>query len=58
MSQDRLAVHLQVDRYGDFLLTDAIRPAPDVPVVPRQGFRLDVYRDARAGITVPVIAAQ
>jgi hypothetical protein len=47
-----------VDRYGDFLLTDAIRPAPDVPVVPRQGFRLDVYRDASAGISVPVIAAQ
>ncbi len=58
MSQDRLAAHLLVDRYGDFLLTDAIRPAPDVPVVPRQGFRLDVFRDAKAGIAVPVLAAQ
>jgi hypothetical protein len=47
-----------VDRYGDFVLTDAIRPAPDVPVVPRQGFRVDVFRDARAGITLPVLAAQ
>jgi hypothetical protein len=58
VSTERLAAHLLVDRYGDFLLTDAIRPAPDVPVVPRQGFRLDVYRDRQAGIVVPVLAAQ
>jgi hypothetical protein len=58
VSHERLAAHLQVDRYGDFVLTDAIRPAPDVPVVPRQGFRLDVFRDARAGLAVPVLAAQ
>jgi hypothetical protein len=58
VSHDRLSAHLLVDRYGEFVLTDAIRPAPDVPVVPRQGFRLDVFRDARAGISVPVLAAQ
>jgi hypothetical protein len=52
-----LAAHLQVDRYGDFRLTDAIRPALRVPVVPRQGFRLDVYRDPQAGLRVPVLAA-
>jgi hypothetical protein len=46
-----------VDRYGDFLLTDAIRPALHLPVVPREGFRLDVYRDAQAGLRVPVLAA-
>jgi len=52
-----MADHLQVDRYGDFLLTDAIRPAPHLPVVPREGFRLDVYRDSRAQVEVPVLAA-
>jgi hypothetical protein len=52
-----LADHLKVARYGDFLLTDAIRPAPHVPVVPRQGYRRDVYRDARSGLEVPVLAA-
>jgi hypothetical protein len=52
-----LAAHLRVDRYGDFLLTDAIRPALGLPVVPRQGFRLDVYRDASAGLRIPVLAA-
>jgi hypothetical protein len=57
VNQDRLANHLLVDRYGDFLLTDAIRPAPHLPVVPREGFRLDVYRDKQARIEVPVIAA-
>jgi hypothetical protein len=46
-----------VDRYGDFRLTDAIRPAATVPVVPRQGYRRDVYRDAEAGLEVPVLAA-
>jgi hypothetical protein len=58
VSTDKLAAHIRVDRYGDFLLTAAIRPALNVPVVPRQGFRIDVYRDARAGLEVPVLAAQ
>jgi hypothetical protein len=53
----KLAAHLQVDRYGDFWLTEAIRPSLDLQVVPRQGFRLDTYRDVRAGIEVPVLAA-
>jgi hypothetical protein len=54
---EKLTTHLRVDRYGDFQLTDAIRPALHVPIVPRQGFRKDVYRDARAGLRVPVLAA-
>jgi hypothetical protein len=53
----RLADHPRVDRYGDFVLTDAIRPALHLPVVPREGFRLDVYREPQAGLEVPVIAA-
>jgi hypothetical protein len=57
VSRDSLATHLRVDRYGDFLLTDAIRPAPHLPVVPREGFRLDVHRDDKAGLRVPVLAA-
>lgn len=57
MSAEKLAAHLQVDRYGDFWMTDAIRPGPQLPVVPRQGFRIDVYRDAKAGLEVPVLAA-
>jgi hypothetical protein len=53
----QLAAHLQVDRYGDFTLTDAIRPALHLPVVPHEGFRLDVFRDPEAHLQVPVLAA-
>ena len=57
MTSDKLSAHLLVDRYGDFHLTDAIRPALDLPVVPREGFRIEVYHDRQAGIEVPVLAA-
>jgi len=57
VSHNQLAAHLQVDRYGDFWLTDAVRPSLDRQVVPRQGFRVDTYRDAQAGLKVPVLAA-
>jgi hypothetical protein len=46
-----------VDRYGTFWLTDAIRPSPAVPVVPRQGYRIETYRDPKANFQVPVLAA-
>jgi hypothetical protein len=48
---------LQLDRYGDFWLTNAIRPSLDHQVVPRQGFRVETYRDPGAAIVVPVLAA-
>jgi hypothetical protein len=57
LSNNQLTAHIQTDRYGDFWLTDAIRPSLDRQVVPRQGFRVDTYRDKRAGIQVPVLAA-
>jgi hypothetical protein len=52
-----LAAHLQKDQYGAFRLTDAIRPSVDLQVVPRQGFRIETYRDKKAGFKVPVLAA-
>jgi hypothetical protein len=51
-----LAAHLRVDQYGDFRLTEAVRPAPGVPVVPRQGYRREIYRGAKADLRVPVLA--
>ena len=57
MTAEKLADHLRVDCYGDFVLTDAVRPALHVPVVPRQGYRRDVYRDPRVRLEVPVLAA-
>lgn len=55
--QDKLAAHLLKDQYGDFRLTDAIRPSLDLQVVPREGFRMEVYRDEVVGLRVPVLAA-
>jgi hypothetical protein len=57
VSKHDLVAPFQVDRYGDFWLTDAVRPAPQSKIVPRQGYRLDTFRDAAAGIQVPVAAA-
>jgi hypothetical protein len=57
VNSEKLAAHLRIDRYGDFQLTAAIRPALHVPVVPREGYRRDVYRDAAANLQVPVLAA-
>ena len=57
MTPNDIAAHLRVDRYGDFLLTDAIRPAPSLPVVPSQGYRTETYHDHKANFQVPVLAA-
>ena len=57
MNSKSIADHLRVERYGDFWLTDAIRPAPAVPVMPRQGYRVETYRDPKANFQVPVLAA-
>ncbi len=57
LSQDQLDAHLKVGRYGDFALTDAVRPSFGLEVVPREGYRRDVYRDPETGNTMPVLAA-
>lgn len=49
--------HLLVDRYGDFQLPDGIRPAPERSITPREAFRVETYRDQKAGFQVPVLAA-
>lgn len=54
LAKSDLEKHLAVSRYGDFELTDAIRPSFDLKIVPEEGFRFDVYRDDIAGIVVPV----
>lgn len=53
----QLEEHLSVARYGSFLLTDAIRPAFDLKVIPGAGWRKEVYRDTETQIDVPVIMA-
>ena len=57
LSQEELDAHLQVGCYGNFALTDAIRPSFGLEIVPRQGYRRDLYRDPESGNTMPVLAA-
>ncbi len=55
LSEEQLEAHLKVCRYGNFELTDAVRPSFDLQVVPSQGYRHDCFADQenespRAGI--------
>jgi len=57
LSEEELEAHLGVYRYGDFLLTEAIRPSYDLRVVPAQGYRHDCYHDEQNHSNVPVLMA-
>ncbi len=57
LSETELESHLEVSRYGNFSLTDAVRPSYDLQVVPSQGYRHDYYRDEENRNSVPVLMA-
>jgi hypothetical protein len=57
LSNEELEAHLGVARYGDFELSDAVRPSYNLEVVPSAGFRHDVYRDEENKAEVPVLMA-
>lgn len=57
LTDAELEAHLEVSCYGVFELTDAIRPSVDLQVVPRQGYRHDVYVDPTTRTKVPVVMA-
>ena len=52
-----LETHLSVACYGDFELTEAIRPSYDLKVIPRIGYRHDFYRDTTGDKSIPVLMA-
>jgi hypothetical protein len=57
VSEEQLEAHLNIARYGSFMLTDAVRPSYDLQVVPCSGYRHDTYQDAETGIKIPVLMA-
>lgn len=57
ITSTQLDEHLSIARYGSFVLTDAVRPAFDLAVVPSAGWRKNVYEDVTTGIKVPVVMA-
>lgn len=57
ISDEELKVHLNIAKYDEFELTDAIRPSYDIRVKPQQAYRYDCYTDEENGSNVPVIMA-
>lgn len=57
LGEEELEAHLGVSRYGEFGLTEAVRPSYDLQVVPKQGYRHDCYRDEQNHTSVPVLMA-
>jgi len=57
LTEEELDAHLGVNRYDNFVLTDAVRPSYDLDVVPSAGFRHDTYRDESSRQDVPVVMA-
>ena len=55
LSEDQLEEHMSVARYGEFTLTDAVRPSYNLDVVPRTGFRHEWYVDQESGARIPVL---
>jgi len=56
LTQEQLDAHLRVGRYGNFSLTDAVRPSIGLDVIPRSGYRRDTYCDPESGNKMPVLA--
>lgn len=57
INYDQLSHHLEVSQYGEFQLTEAVRPSLDLKIKPTQGYRHDVYVDDESQSQVPVIMA-
>lgn len=57
VTEEQLEAHMNIARYGDFTLTDAVRPAYDLEVVPKAGYRHDWYLDRDSGTRIPVLMA-
>jgi len=54
LTPEQLKAHMDRAVYGDFLLTDAVRPSYDLKVVPKTGFKCELMQEEREG-QVPVI---
>lgn len=57
ISDDLFNQHMRENRYGDFVLTDAVRPSFDLKVIPSNGYREDIYRDEEMNSEIPLLIA-
>ncbi len=49
--------HFEISKYGDFELTDAVRPSMDLQIQPTEGYRHELYVDEDTKMEVPVLMA-
>jgi hypothetical protein len=57
VSDSALSAHMQKKQYGEFELTEAVRPALDEKIKPTAGYRHEVYVDEETKSKVPVVMA-
>jgi len=57
VNSERLSAHLDIDQYGSYRLTDAVRPGPGLAIPPREGYRIETYRDREAKLRLPMLSA-
>jgi len=57
LTADQLESHMSIVRYAGFELTDAVRPSYDLQIVPRTGYRHDMFQDRDGSIRIPVLMA-
>ena len=57
MTPVELGALSQLPCYGSFRLTDAVRPGPGLSLAPREGYRIEKYRNRSARLRIPVLSA-
>jgi len=57
ISKLELETHLAAATYGNFTLSDAVRPSFDLLITPAQGYRRELYADKKSQGTIPVLVA-
>ena len=57
LTEAELESHMNIARYGSYMLTDAVRPSYNLDVVPSAGYRHDCYQDRESGTKIPVLMA-
>ncbi len=55
LTEEQLEAHMGIARYGDFTLSDAVRPSYNLDVIPKTGFRHEWYVDHESGARIPVL---
>lgn len=57
LTEAQLRAHSRRTCYDDIELTGAVVPSPDFSVMPKEGYRHDVYQDPQTGTNIPVLMA-